>query len=406
MKIILATCGSRGDVQPLIALGSGLLNAGHDVMICASPEHAAWVENYRLPFKAVGSNVMKFLETHSNVHSLKAITGFVRFIRQEVRVQLEKLPEIIAGADMVIGSSLLVGARTAAESVNVPYYYMVFCPQIIPSKHHPMLHVRNHRLPTWLNRFSWWFFKHLDANVNYRKLINTERTKHGLPPVSDVFSHLLGNHVIVATDPLLGTVPDDVKIPFTQTGYLHLDQQGSLPDDLEEFITAGSPPVFMGFGSMPSEDPQKTTQILLHAARTAGARVVLSRGWANLAGDHNDRDVYFANDLPHNRLFPQMAAVAHHGGAGTTANAAKAGVPQIIVPHITDQFYWGHQIHRKRLGPKPIQRSHLTAPRLAEAITACISDPVYAHTARNYSAKLNMQTPVENAIKVIEGLPR
>ncbi len=403
MKITLATCGSRGDVQPLIALALALQARGHKARICASPEHEEWVKSYGCDFRPVGVNLMAFLEEHRDMN-ITGVMPFLRLMKQEIVRQFRTLPDLIADADLVIGSSLLIGCPSVAEYLNKPYCHMAFCPQALPSGYHPMVHMRRHDLPRWINTLSWLLFRHLDINFNYRRLINAERRRLGLAPIRDVLSHLPGIRFIVASDPLLGTVPPDIKVPVTQTGYLHLDQRGELPGDLLDFIEEGPPSVYIGFGSMPSERPEESARMLVSAMKSAGQRMVLSKGWAGLIPKAADASCYVADAVPHPLLFPRMAAIVHHGGSGTTATAARAGVPQIIIPHIMDQFYWGHHIHRKNLGPKPVSRFSLTPEKLAAAVSECLSNSLYRETARQFGQKLRRQSPLENAVRLIESL--
>lgn len=408
MNILLATAGSRGDVQPLIALSLALKAAGHDILLCAPPEHEDWVKSYACSYRAVGSNVMAYIEKHGDTRSIKALRGLIRFLQGEIGIQTHGLIEILDeyDADIIIGSSLLLGAGTAAEVHHRPYCYIAFCPQIFPSKHHPMIHIRNHHLPGWINRLSWWGFRKLDMNFNYRRIINEERRRLGLPPISGVYRHILNNHVIVASDELLGRVPPDVVQDFTQIGYCHLQQQGTLPPELRGFLDSGSPPVFIGFGSMPAETPLECTRRIVEAARIARKRVILSRGWAKLGQRDLGDDVIVVEDVPHELLFPEVAAVVHHGGSGTTATAARSGVPQVIVPHIMDQFYWANQIFQRKLGPKPIRRSQLTIKRLADAITECRTTAEFGCHARKCAERLRRPDPLRRGVKVIEALCR
>jgi len=403
MKVILATYGSRGDVQPLLALALALKDAGHETLLCAPPEHADWVESYGCPFHALGSNIKAFSENFSDPNSIRAIITMIRFMRRELEVQFAQLPAIIEGADLVLGASLILGAPTVSESLDVPYRFVSFCPQILSSSQHPSLHIRNHNLPRWLNRLSWWLTNKAD-NFNFKKIVNRERRRLGLKPVRDGWRHLLGSHVVVASDQILGAVPRDVEQDYAQIGYFHLHQKGELSGDLQTFLASGPPPVYVGFGSMPSKDPEATTRLVMEAARSVGERVVLSRGWAELGHMAIEEDCYVVDNVPHMLLFPRVAAVVHHGGSGTTATAAWAGVPQIIVPHMLDQYYWASQIHRVGLGPKAIRRSRLTVESLSAAIRECLTNGTMRQHAQEVAAILRGQDSLREAVRLVESV--
>lgn len=400
MNIILATCGSRGDVQPLIALGIALREAGHYPVLCCPPENAEWVRDYGLNCRPVGRNLMEFLEKNHNIRSVLSLLIYTRKLKEEIAIQLNELPDIFAGADLVIGSSLMMGARTAADYLHLPYLFMAYCPQIFPSAFHPMMYVPNVRLSPSLNRLSWMLFKYLNLDPHYRSVINSVRQKLGLPLVTDMAAHILGDHVILATDRLLGTVPRDVNIPFTQTGYLHLKQCGSISEELETFIKSGTPPVFLGFGSMPLAEPLALTGLITDTARLAGIRLVMYG--KNLPHNSNSQYVFTAGNTPHDQLFPRMAVVIHHGGAGTTATAARAGIPQIIIPHILDQFFWADQVYRQGIGPLPLNISRLSAETLTNAIQQCLHNPQYARTTAQYARIIQRQQSLTKAVDTIE----
>ena len=400
MKIILATSGSRGDVQPMLALGLALQDAGHEVLLLAPPENAGWVKGYCCPFRPFGSNFEDFLDEMKDAHTFKAAITFLRFVRREIDIQFSQFPAIIQKADLILAASLCVAAPSFAELFDIPYRFIAFCPQLLPSCFHPTPVIRNHSLPLWLNRQTWWLDKKADGFL-IKPIINKKRARMGLKPIHSTLGHLLGNPVMVASDPVLGSVPMDVEQDFTQTGYFHHHQIGKLTPDLEAFLASGAPPVYVGFGSMPKRDLQGIVQLVMEAGRSAGQRLIISGG---KGANHlpTSENCYFADKTPHKRLFPRLSVVVHHGGSGTTATAARAGVPQIIIPHILDQYYWGDRIHRTGLGPRPIRRSLLTAKRLADAISESLSNDVFQGRAKQVAGIIQGQDSIGHAVRLIE----
>ena len=180
---------------------------------------------------------------------------------------------------------------------------------------------------------------------NFQRIINNKRRELGLKLTKNLWTDLIGNNVIVASDPVLAAVPSDVRQVCIQTGYFHLEQDGDISEEVKGFLADGPPPIYFGFGSMPRQDQSALRPLLLTSARLAKQRVIISQLREDPTRLTHSMDSCFVNDLPHHLLFPKMALVVHHGGAGTTATAAKAGVPQIIIPHILDQFYWAERIH-------------------------------------------------------------
>ena len=223
MKIVLATFGSLGDVQPMLALSLSLKSAGHDVLLAAPPEKAKWVEQQGCPFHPLGDDVTAFIDDMKDAHSFHSAVRFVRYVRKELISQFDIFPKIIAGADLVIGASLVFALSSVAESTGIEYRFIAFTPQLLPSGKHPFMAFKHHWLPKWYNRMTWQIARILDR-VNLTLLINKKRKQLGLKPVDDAWFHILGKHVIVASDKAIAKVPQDVEPAFTQTGYMHLDQ--------------------------------------------------------------------------------------------------------------------------------------------------------------------------------------
>jgi UDP:flavonoid glycosyltransferase YjiC (YdhE family) len=401
MKIVLATFGSRGDVQPMLALSLSLKSAGHDVLLAAPPERAKWVEQHKCPFHPLGGDVTAFIDGMKDAHSFHSAFRFVHYIRKELISQFDIFSRIIAGADLVVGASLVFALSSVAESMGIEYRFIAFTPQLLPSGQHPFMAFKHHGLPKWYNRMTWHIVRLLDR-FNLTWLINKKRRQLGLKPVDDAWFHILGKHVIVASDKAVAEVPQDVKLAYTQTGYMHLDQPGKHLPELEAFLSAGSPPIYAGFGSMPKMDQAANIPIIVHAARSAGQRVVISKFWDEPSEFSSSDDVFFIKRYPHLKLFPHMAALIHHGGAGTTAAGAISGVPQIIVPHILDQYYWGHQVYQSHLGPKPVWRSKLTSKKLAVAIKRCLSNDLIQQRAKAASEMINQQNSLEMTARLLE----
>jgi UDP:flavonoid glycosyltransferase YjiC (YdhE family) len=259
---------------------------------------------------------------------------------------------------------------TLAEHMQIAHCFIAFSPQMLPSGFHPSPFFKHQDFPAWVNRLSWQIVAWLDK-FNFTRLINRKRAQLGLKPVADAWRHVMGTNVIVASDRAISEVPPDVDVPgLKQTGYMHLrqpDQDRELPE-LEDFLAKGTPPVYAGFGSMPRQDQIRLLSTVVEGVRLSGQRAVISKFSQAPAAYRHSEDIFFIQKYPHLKLFPRMAAVVHHGGAGTTAAGAYCGVAQIIVPHILDQYYWGRQIYRTHLGPKPIWRAKLSARKLAAAI--------------------------------------
>jgi UDP:flavonoid glycosyltransferase YjiC (YdhE family) len=373
-KIVVIASGTRGFVQPAVALSSYLRSRNYEVLICGGLNIQELAEEHNCPFIPIGKDNEEFVSrapdpTKQPLRATKALTDFVI---GEMKLQYDLLPEIASDADLILSVTFGLGGATVAEFLNKPFGYIGFCPQILPSDDHPALFVKSHRHAKLTNRLSWSFHKNL-FNFSYKSFINAHRKKFGLLPVSDCWDHVIGNKVLLACDKEYSFVPPDVKQKCYQPGYLSIPQQSDMDDNLMAFINSGSTPIYIGFGSMTASEPEKTTRIVTEAARLADQRLVLSSGWAKLGTDNLfNEDCYIVGSIAHNFLFPKMAAIIHHGGSGTTATAARAGVPQIIIPHMTDQYYFAEQVPKIGVAAESICRKKLTPQNLAAAIKTVV----------------------------------
>lgn len=400
MKIVLTTFGSRGDVQPMLALALGLQAAGHGVRLAGPPEKADWARQLGCRYVPLGADVTACVDTMGAVYSLPDVIKFMFLVREGIKAQFRLLPGIVAGADLVVGASLVFALSSLAEAMGIAYRYIAFTPQLLPSSRHPFPALRGQGYPRWLNRMSWWMAKWMDK-ANLCRLINRYRLRLNLKAVDDAWRHILGPKVIVATDPAISGLPPDATAAAIQTGYMHLDQPDPGSDRLAAFLKAGPPPIYAGFGSMPEKSHTQALPLIVDAVRTVKRRVVISRFWDASSAFDSAEDIFFIRNYPHRHVFSRMAAVIHHGGAGTTATAAVSGRPQIVVPHVLDQYYWGHQIYRSHLGPKPIWRSRLKARHLAEAIEQAVSNGRMQQQARSVAEAIRKTDGVGTTLSAL-----
>jgi len=391
MRVALAAEGTRGDVHPMLALGAALRAEGHEAVLCAPPDFAEAARLRGLEFRAVGASIREYLTREAGIllaSPLRLMREVERHGRRMLEAQMAALPEATRGADLVFAAGVEFGAASAAELHGVPYRYVAYCPAILPSAEHAPAMLPLPTLPRWLNRGTWRLLQ-AGWNRRLRPALDAERARLGLPPVGDLLAHLAGERPILAADRELAPLPADVPFPVEQAPCLHpFEETGALPEKLESFLAEGPPPIYVGFGSMTDPDPATTTRRLLEAIASLGCRALVSRGWAGLAEGPLPAGVLAIDAVPHARLFPRVAAVVHHGGAGTTTTAARAGVPQVIVPHVLDQFYWARRVARLGLGPPALPRRRLRAEALARTLAEVIDNEILAERAREIGARL------------------
>ncbi len=360
-----------------------------------------WAKELGCPYQGLGCDVTQFLDSIDNPIRISSAVRFVNYVRNEIRTQFEMLPDIIKGADLVVGSSLMFGLSSIAEALNIQYLYVAFTPQLFPSSFHPFPVFKTQTLPEWCNRLTWQLAFWGDR-FNTERLVNRYRKQFKLKPLSNLWLHVLGQNSIVASDPQVAKIPNDVIQSPIQTGYMHLHIPKPDYPELEDFLISNSPPIYAGFGSMPSKDQARHIPLFVKVARQLKKRIIIPKPWPKSNALSYSKDVFFIKDYPHEYLFPRTVAIIHHGGAGTTATATRSGRPQIIVPHILDQYYHGHKIFSSGLGPRPVWRSKISLKTITQALTFCFSNPDIQMRTEAVARSIQAEQSMADTIQIIE----
>jgi vancomycin aglycone glucosyltransferase len=410
MRIIVAPFGSRGDFQPLLALSVALQRAGHDVKLLTTQNFGAEAAAFGVAADASALDVEAYVrEATSSGGTLRALLGLARpkNFRAIFSQMVETALRASEGADLIIGGGGQFVAPTVAEKLRVPYLHAAYSPQHLPSRCHPPIILPVFGLPRWGNRFVWWLYERT-IRLLAGGLLNGTRRQLGLAPVRNFLEYLsppAGS--VVAADPELAVVPEDISLVHPLTGALFLPDERPLPPRLEAFLEAGEPPVYVGFGSMGDRHPERTSRAVIEAVRAAGRRLVLSSGWAGFGGaaergEPLGDDVLVVGPVSHWLLFPRVAAIVHHGGAGTTQAALRAGRPQLVVPHLFDQFQWGRWVARAGVGPQPLPKRRLTADRLRAKLDELLREPHHASRAEEISLRVRARDPFGQWVAIAE----
>ena len=309
-----------------------------------------------------------------------------------------------AGIDLIVGAGLQPAASSVAEWRDVPYANVVFCPCVIPGRDAPPPIIRAQSLPPWLNAMLWQLGGPL-VDLATRGAINRGRASLGLEPSDRPLAHIAGACTIVAADPDLAPLGDDAPKSAMATEAWILDEPPDLEPRLAAFLDLDPAPVYIGFGSMVSRRVPELAAQAVAAVHAVGRRAIIAGGWAQL-----DRHVEASSDVltidaaPHDALFPRVAAIVHHGGAGTTTAAARAGAPQVVLPHILDQYYWAHRVVRLGLGPRGLPVELVTADILADRIDAALHEPGTRRRAAAFAETMAGRNGVAAAVDALEDL--
>ncbi|XP_047983300.1 sterol 3-beta-glucosyltransferase UGT80B1-like isoform X2 [Salvia hispanica] len=386
LSIAILVVGTRGDVQPFLAVARKLQEYGHCVRLATHSEFRGLVKSAGVDFYPIGGDPRVIVEGFVKTQKI-LLTSW-----QDIAIQLKQLkavmesllqactqPDPITGdsfrAQAIIANPPAYGRVDVAEALGVPLHIFFTVPWTPTCAFpHPFIPHISHRAGNWLSYFVvdiliWWGLRGYINKLRKNKL--NLSPINGLLDTNQVsISHLPTTYM---WSPCVLPKPNDWGPLVDIVGYCFVDLGSKYepPQELLQWLQKGAAPIYIGFGSMPLENPEKTRNIVLEALKNTGRRGIVDRGWGGLATHAQDvaEDVFLLTiDCPHDWLFPQCCAVVHHGGAGTTATGLKAGCPTTIVPFCGDQSLWGAIIYERGVGPAPIPIAHLSVESLSKAI--------------------------------------
>jgi len=416
MKIGILAMGSRGDIQPAAALAARLAARGHQARLVAPKDFEPLGAGRGFAFVGLPFDASQQLRAPEAEILFSGGGSLVEFIRWSVRAA-RKWVDLVAPAVMQAGEGLDVVVATGFTDV---YGGMIGEAQKIPVIHAywaPMLAAADFsfatferappKMPGFVNRAMYHVFEQA-MWLGLRPVLKEARTRAGLPPAGWTPA---SRAALRRGEPVLLGYSAHVLPPSREwpanvetTGWWRLDAAAdwSAPPALVAFLAAGPPPVYVGFGSMAFRDPQGTLEAAMAAVAKAGARAVISAGWGGLAGRVSPAHVFAIDEAPHDWLFPRMAAIVHHGGAGTTGEALRSGKPSVVTPFIVDQFPWARLLQAQGVAPAPIPHRLLTAENLGAALATALGDKTMRARAEALGAKLRAEDGVGRAAEAIE----
>lgn len=353
MRILLSTIGTRGDVQPLVALAMQLRALGQETHLCVPPDFRGWIEDLGLSMTAIGPELRALTAATPSAPLVRPSPEDARRLAEEsVAIQFKTVAEAAQGCDLIVGATALqIAARSVAEHLDIGYVFTAICPAVFPSPHHapPVLGSLGQSPATdAVHNRELWARDAASFNAMFGQVLNAHRVALGLAPVGNVRDHIFTGQPWLAADPVLAPWPGAPDLAVYQSGAWLLPDDRPLSAEIEAFLAAGDPPLYVGFGSLRA--PAGLSQAMIEAARALGCRAIVSRGWADLALIDDRTDTLSIGEVNQQALFKRVAAVIHHGGAGTTTAAALAGAPQVVVPQMYDQHYFARRVQALGIG--------------------------------------------------------
>ena len=374
MRVLLSTHDSRGGVEPLLGLAAQLLALGAQVRVCAPPdeEFAQRAAYFGVPLVPFGESS----RATSTAAESPSEEDLRQFVDELIAAQFDSVAAAAEGCDALVTTGLpwtAAGARSVTEKLGIHYVYASYQPTLLPSPHHPppasvggpfLLLLADNRLL--------WDLEAQNASALFGATLNRHRASIGLLPVDNVRDYAFTDRPWLAADPTLAPWQETSDLDVVQTGAWLVADDRPLSAELLAFLDAGTPPVYVGFGSMPMRASRDIARVAIEACRAQGRRALVSHGWADLALIDDRDDCFAVGEVNHQALFGRVAAVVHHGGAGTTTAAARAGAPQVVVPQGLDQLYWAGRVADLGIGTAYDART-ATIESLLSAIGATLT---------------------------------
>jgi len=413
MLITILTIGSRGDIQPYIALGVELKNAGFRVRMATFETFETFVKQFGLEFYPIKGDV-SLVATSEDVRGarqadnpLRVLLSFNKLKSYIFELQKE-LFQACDGSDAIVYHPGAAIGYFIARLQKIPSILATPFP-MSPTKEYPALIFYNTvRFGKRFNLLTHKIFEQIMWSATSTPIKQFWKQEFGHAPKDFGFPYGRQNTrsfpTITSCSASVFPRPKDWPEHVHSNGYWFLedDTDWKPSEGLLEFLEKGAPPLYVGFGSIGDPALAKlTTQMVIEALKSSGQRGLLATGWSGMhnSGDNPD-NIFIIESAPHSWLFPQMAAVVHHGGAGTTAAGLRAGIPNIIIPHSNDQFAWGRRVQELGVGPRPIPRKTLTSKKLSDAIQCAFSEEVQAN-AKELGRKIQSESGARMAAEVV-----
>lgn len=408
MNITILTYGSRGDVQPFLPLSLGLMARGHSVTLAAPPRFQDLVEEHGIVFSPLAGDPEDLSRrfNESGFNFIKQVRDMMSHAVEIGAEMLRKTKEACRDADLIIHTfAHAVGAHTLAREKNIPDIHVQTFPMFAPTGDYPNVTMPNLKVRA-LNRLThvvskkitWWTSSFGYEQVRRRAGLLKRRLYFPFdddplrPPTP----------ILCAWSPSLLLPSSDWTSNVHVTGYYFFDLNASYqpPEELQNLLEAGEPPVCVSFGSMVNRNAEKIHRIVRESLTRSGQRGVILSGWGRV-NQPSSKNLLYLDAVSHDWLLPRCKMIIHHGGAGTTSAGLRAGIPNIVVPFTADQPFWGRRVHAVGAGPKPILVNDLSVEKLTQAIAEADAN-VLRKRAQDIGQRIRSEEGVRRAVELIE----
>jgi sterol 3beta-glucosyltransferase len=423
VKVLLLTYGSRGDVQPYIALGKQLLADGHEVVLATSDRFENSIREHGLKYGFMRDDMLKLLDSDDGRALVEKTSNILGVVIQLVamlkkvgplqRALVEDCWQVcdLEKPDLIVYHPKTYAAPDIGEKLGIPVVLSMLAPMMVPTAERVNIGFPDLGLGGWYNRLTYRIVNGI-MSVSSAKFRKELRAQLNLPskPKPDLLHAADGTRVPVVHAHSRHVVPQPSDWPTeaVTTGYWFLDEVDcwTPPEQLEAFLRDGPPPVYIGFGSMAGRKPDKLAKIVVDAIQQSGERAILATGWGGLRPADLPCNILSIEGAPHDWLFPRVSCVVHHGGAGTTAAGLRAGKPTLVIPFMGDQPFWAKRVFEIGVGPNPIPRRKLKATKLADALRQLTKNPSISANSETIGVLIRQENGPATASCILQQIQR
>jgi len=415
MKIIILTSGSRGDVQPYIALAKGIQNKGYNVKLVANSNFKDFVEDNNIKFCPVNLDIKELVESEEGIKLIESrnvvnfLLKFLDLFKKSLVQFFDEILEYCNDSDLIIHSPTAFVASYIAVKMNIPSIGAYLQPFSKTKEFPNFAFPQNISYLPFYNELSHYLFDFLSwqmirPSVNY---ITNQRLKIGKLPfffISSKFQEKNNFPIIYGYSSHIIPKPKDWRESLNITGYWFLENNNYIPPkELENFLNTDKKIIYIGFGSMSNRNSEEVAKIIENTINKLNIKAVVLSGWKGINKIENE-NIYMTDYIDHNWLFPKISACVHHSGAGTTSACLKSATPQIPIPFFADQPFWANRVYSLGLASKPIKRKNLNEENLFFSVKSILEDKEISKRAKEISKKISQENGIENALKSIDNI--
>lgn len=413
MKIGIQTWGSNGDIRPMFALAEGLVKKGHKVTLAVSSvdnkNYRFLAEHLRIAYlhrpQHFDFDIQAFARKTFRMNTLQWLNTLLEAVFYPYQQEIFQTAKILCQEnDLIIGHHFLAPLKLAALQQYKPFVSITLCHAMLATPNQAPFHFPN--LGAKLNLLQWRLVETIFDIALKRKFGQLWRDQDG-PRFEHVYTGLLNSDLLnlVAVDPVFCPKPNHWPKQHQITGFLKLSddvEDWHCPPTLNTFLAQGDKPVYMTFGSLQQAVPEWSMNLFMEACEIANCRAIIQSSSECYPPGSRLGRIYFIGKHPHPPVFKQCAAIVHHGGAGTSHTSTRCGRPSIVIPFMDEQLFWGFQLYRQGLGPKPLPAKKATAQKLAAKIRQTLATMEFSKQAQKQAATIKPGLGVDQAITTIE----